>query len=497
MRGAMLLLCACLVAAFAGVLRVPLLFQAPQPAVRALDAIAPAGALLVLESPDFASLVRDWDGSREKQLWLASANFQQFSRSRLYLRLQEAQQEFAVAGGIPPDMALVRSVAGGDSLLALYDIGKLELLYITRMPAARAAETLVWQARSKFEPRNAGGTAYYVSFDKASGRTVAFATAGDLLLLGTRDDLVAGALELLAGSAASGSPGTPVKNERWYAESVKAAAKAGDLRMILNLEALARSPYFRSYWIQRNVSEVRGFYAGISDLRRTPSEIREERVLLRAGASQAAAPAPFGGELKRPPGVEPLLGLVPDRAGFYRAWAGSSADSALDLIARKILAPRAEGQAPATIAPTVFLSGGETGSEADLETLIDEPPLENTGAVFVPGPLRNILQAAQPQGMLQVQSTKRLPGGVFVRTGAVIAVLGSSNWDAQAARDAMVAAVEGLWSRGRLGMKWTEKKRGARAWYALDGLAPLGLAVDGRGCWSPAMAICWATCWTG
>jgi hypothetical protein len=488
----LLLVCGCLAAAIAAALGVAPLWQTPPP-TRPLQAIAPAGALLVLESPDFAALVRDWDGSREKQLWLASANFQEFSRSRLYLRLQEAQQEFAAAGGIPPDMALVRSVAGGDSLLAIYDIGKLELLYVTRMPAARAAATLLSQARSKFEPRNAAGTPYYLKFDSSSGRAVAFATVDDLLLLGTREDLIAGALELLAGRSASGAPITPVKNERWYAESVKAAGQAGELRMVMNLEALVRSPYFRSYWIQRNVSEVKSFYAGVCDLRRLPNEIREERVLLRGdvGATPSGRPSPtgigpsgtgdhMGSPLPARPGVDTLLALVPDDAGLYRAWSSPAAGAALELLAHKILAPRPEGQAPSRVAPRMALTGGETGSEADLETSIDEAPPENAGAVFVPGPLSGLLQAAGLQGMLQVESTRRLPAGVFVRSASVVALLGSSDWDDQAARDALLAAVEGLWSRQRLGMKWTAKKRGARTWYALDGLAPLAMAAESR-----------------
>src|SRR5271157_4756453 len=98
----------------------------------------PAGSLLFIESMDFATLVHDWENSKEKQKWLASDNYQAFSRSRLFLRLEEAQRQFAVAAGAPPDMALLDSVAGGQSVLALNDIGNLEFLYITRMPSAHA-----------------------------------------------------------------------------------------------------------------------------------------------------------------------------------------------------------------------------------------------------------------------------------------------------------------------------------------------------------------------
>ena len=39
--------------------------------------------------------------SAEKRLWLASANYQAFSRSTLFIKLDRAQTEFATAAGVP------------------------------------------------------------------------------------------------------------------------------------------------------------------------------------------------------------------------------------------------------------------------------------------------------------------------------------------------------------------------------------------------------------
>ena len=59
--------------------------------------MVPGGASLVLESSDFASLVRDWQSSRAKSTWLASDNYKVFSRSVLFLRLGEVRDQFAGA----------------------------------------------------------------------------------------------------------------------------------------------------------------------------------------------------------------------------------------------------------------------------------------------------------------------------------------------------------------------------------------------------------------
>ena len=177
------------------------LVAAPQPTPRRVADLLPAGPLLVLEAGDFSSLVRDWNTSPEKQIWLQGDNYRSFSRSRLFLRLKEVQEEFAAAAGFPPDMDLVESVAGSESALALYDIGKLQFLYITRLPFARAMESVLWRLRGTFEPRQSAGLPYYVREKEKTGRVVSFATTADYLLLGTGEELVAGALALLAGPA--------------------------------------------------------------------------------------------------------------------------------------------------------------------------------------------------------------------------------------------------------------------------------------------------------
>src|SRR5438046_2418109 len=64
----------------------------------------PAGALFYLESADFATQLRDWNGSGVKAQWLASKNREQFLTTRLALKLSEAYQEFSSAAGFAPDL---------------------------------------------------------------------------------------------------------------------------------------------------------------------------------------------------------------------------------------------------------------------------------------------------------------------------------------------------------------------------------------------------------
>ncbi len=139
-----------------------------QPAPQPMSSMFPAGALLYLEAKDFGALLADWNGSAEKRDWLASANYDGFSRSELFLKLGDAQTQFATAAGVPPDYALLTSVAGSNSAIAMYDIGKLEFLYVTHVPSARAMTTSLWKARGTYQTRHSGNADYFVKEDKPS-----------------------------------------------------------------------------------------------------------------------------------------------------------------------------------------------------------------------------------------------------------------------------------------------------------------------------------------
>jgi hypothetical protein len=442
----------------------------PKPSSSSLAAFMPTGSLLFVESVNFAPLVHDWENSQEKQKWLASDNYQVFSRSRLLLRLQEAQRQFAVAAGAPPDMALLDAVAGAQSALALYDIGNLEFLYITRMPSARAMQNVLWTNREKFEPRKAADIPYYVRTEPEKNRLVAFATAGDCLLLATREDLMAGALGLLSGKSQP-----RLEDENWYKSAVSAAGPAGDLRLVLNLPLLVKAPHFRSYWIQRNITALKQYSAEVADIRRSETEIREERVLLKAnppGETEQRASA-------NNTAMAELLGMLTAQEGIYLAWRAPSADTVLELVQQKVLVPHAGPGVASQCAPCVTLTQGQTGSESDLETRIDVPPLQGTTGAPGAEALKKLLNAVPLEAVLAFHSLHNVGQTAFIEPHSAILIRSSASWDTEAARDALRAAIQDVWTTSQIGVSWVEKHEGDADYYQLDGLAPLAVATKG------------------
>jgi hypothetical protein len=201
---------------------------------------------------------------------------------------------------------------------------------------------------------------------------------------------------------------------------------------------------------------------------RSNGEVREDRIFLRKNATPPVAVV-----------SDNLLRLAPDTAAFCRSWTHPAAAQVVALVEEKLLAPKVTPPVSEDYAPTVDAGSGETGAESDLETRIDEPPLDAHSTIALDD-LRRVLQSANLDAALQVQSGEALPDGVFVATPTVLAVKSAANWDSAAVRNALSSAAASLWTASASGTGWVAHQRGGRTWYSLDGLAPLELAVDGN-----------------
>lgn len=82
--------------------------------------------------------------------------------------------------------------------------------------------------------------------------------------------------------------------------------------------------------------------------------------------------------------------------------------------------------------------------------------------------------------MLQLQSIHEPPGTIFATTQSVLVLEASTDWDSNAVRAALLAAVESLWTTSRLGLNWVARSEGPATYYELDGLTHLVTAANGR-----------------
>jgi hypothetical protein len=308
------------------------------------------------------------------------------------------------------------------------------------------------------------------SGDKNSQRTFAFAASGDYFLLATREDLLAGALALMQNQNEQA-----LDKDGWFAEVTQASTKSGegpgDLRMVLDLSRLVPSPYFRSYWVQQNITDMGNYRAAISDLYRTRIEFHEERVLLPNSPEDASAEQSDLGEIRT---------LVPEGAGFYRAESSPAVERVLETIDSRLLSRKVADYADRTVAPEVETSA-QAGAGDDLETRIDAPPAAIPPKGGELAGLRRLLEAEQPDTMLVVDKSASQSDGVFVGYHSAVVLESQKPWSASDIEAAIDQALAPPLTAGTLGIEWKQSS-GKQAYFALDGIAPLAFAIDGRYC---------------
>jgi hypothetical protein len=445
---------------------------AQQPAAPAsLTAYVPQDALLTIESPDFASLLDQWTNSEESKSWLASDNYSIFQNSRLFGRLGDARTSFASAAGIPAGVDLLNEVAGKASVFAWYDISKLEFLYITRMPAAQADRSQLFQARNAFERRHAGGADFYIRTSSTDFSTVAFARvptpSGDLMLLATREDLIANALKLIA----SPTPANSIQQEPWFRDvsaALPTQKPAPVLHMVLNLDRIAIDPHFRSYWIQRNIAWTRQFRAAASDLYIEPKRFREERVLVPK--STAAEPATFD--------LAPLAALSPSSTGVFRVVATSESSAAVTAIEEKLLGTYTAPAPNPEYSPDPDLEAEQTGSASDLETRIDAL-LPVSPSASADG-LTQVFQSASLDAVLTLSSAQ-IPteqDGLWVPIHSCVVLHTARPANQQALAYALEQTLRGELTTANIGINFQPTTIAGAAIYALTGPRPLFFAIS-------------------
>jgi hypothetical protein len=468
---ALLILTACVAIAYQ--------IRAAQPPVAppSLSSYVPQDALLTIESPDFATLLHQWTNSAECKSWLTSDNYSVFQNSRLFGRLNDAQISFATAAGIPAGVDLLNQVAGKQSVFAWYDIGKLEFLYITRMPAAQADRAQLFQARSTFERRHAGNSDFYIRTAAGDYGTVAFARvpdpSGDLVLLATREDLIANALQLIAAA----SPANSIRQEPWFSDvsaALPAEKPAPVLHMVLNLDRIVVDPHFRSYWIQRNITWTRQFRAAASDLYIESGRFREERVLLPNSVQTPTANPPANLNLA------PLTALVPPSTGMYRAVASQDPSVAITAIQEKLLGSYTAPQPNPQHAPDSDLQTPQAGSSADLETRIDTLPSVSASAST--DGLTRIFQSTGIDAVLAVSSAQppAEQGGLWVPIHSAVVLHAASPADPKALASALQQTLRGSLTTANIGINFQPTQSGIAdtAIYALTGPRPLFFATS-------------------
>lgn len=427
------------------------------------EAFAPAAdfpreALVYVQISDLPAFIRLWNESKFKEKYLASDNFQELENRHLGLKLASRLEEFNTSCEFEIDLEAISGLAQNKAAVALYDIGKLEFVFIAPISDAGYAASRFVQNQANFEPETLGdGTIVYrKSVEADRGRQkqeLIFTSVKGRFVLATSEKLLAQTLGNIGGKSAKNSL---MDEPSFKALSEKTVPQTATVWV--NQAALNKDYYFKRYWLMSDVESLKNIRAGIFDFSMEDGKLIERRRFL------------LNRPLDSPPvkSVESLTHL-PENVPFYQLRAANNQtldDAIRDTIfdGRKdaIDEGNASGAYPAYDYDDFSRGVNYNRLNESFDAAIDETSDELLTEASEPvEDFSKFLQSARPQTVLTFTEPRLLPAPLFVefRRAAIfhLASPGGFNPDSfEAAIEKSVGARVLISAPGAL-LKWETK----------------------------------------
>jgi len=434
----------------------------------------PREAVVYVEFTDLPAFLQLWEKSELRQKYLESENFNSLKRRRLGLKLASRWQEFNQAVGFSLDLETVGGLAEKRAAIGIYDVGKLEFVFIAPVSSEIFTATKFFLNKEQFEEKLLENGTSVFSLDVAADRG---RESQKLLFASVKERFVLATSEKLLLQTVNNINGKTNKNRLIDEPSFKSLTenlKPNLVSVWVNQTVLNKDYYFKRYWLMPDTNKLKNIRAGIFGISLEGKKVVERRKFLLEKEVNTTK--------LNPTEMQKMLSFVTSNVSFYRlqtADAKTSVNAIFDCIFdRKIQIAKAE---PRNYSPGYSFYDFDDSEERDYEYLdrkfdetIDEAPEDNFKKSKViedksyQSNLQNILQTANPQSVLTLTEPKNLPMPLFaefrratvIKTVAPVNQIQLENAVAQAARNRVSLSVSDInltWkTAGENGLSWRE-----------------------------------------
>jgi len=457
----------------------------------------PRGALVYAQFRDLPALIKQWDQSRLKQQYLDSTNYKQFQHRHLALKLIERWEEFNNGLGFPLDTTAISAAADAGAALAIYDIGRLDLVFIAPVSEEKVAATKFFKSKEQFEETELpDGTTYYrheVEADRGRQKQAfVFAAAKGRFILATNEQLLVRAVANINGKSH--------KDRLSDDPAFKTLSTVVDPHFVtvwMDQAKLNDDYYFKHYWLMQNVDQLKTIRAGMFDLELQDGQWIERRDFLTTGKESRKTSQITATEIAR------MEAKIPDDVPFLKVVSlGDDATVTATLIHDALLDARPLEQEQRrkswsweSYSDNEFYSACNEDIEdydrysypgPEYDSTINDPYDAKVSQKEEPGenPSRNELERqfatrlqqavgpAHPSAAVVATSPRTSAGPLFVefRRVAILTLQAPANLNRQILEDAISKAVQSrLTVAGpSVNLKWTDHQANAQSWRELE-----------------------------
>ncbi|OLE55471.1 MAG: hypothetical protein AUG51_03155 [Acidobacteria bacterium 13_1_20CM_3_53_8] len=457
----------------------------------------PRGALVYAQFRDLPALVKQWDESSLKQQYLNSANYHQLQHRHLALKLAARLEEFSDALGFPLDTSIITDTADASAACAVYDIGRLDIVFIAPLGEERAAATMFFQNSGQFEETELpDGTTYYrheVEADRGRQKQeIVFATLKGRFVLATNEQLFLRSLSNINGRT---------RRDRLSDDSsfktLSAELPPHFATVWVDQAKLNEDWYFKHYWLMQNVEQFRGIRASMFDLEIEDGKWIERRDFLTVGRDVNKRSAIESDDAQR------MQAMIPDGVPFFRLQSvGHDTAQAASLIRDTLLdrLPTTEdrdnndwdwqsydgGYFNSSYEDEDATSERYSSLDEDYDSMIDDPHDARVSRREEPGAnplavemetqfasrLQQVIEVAHPMAMATATSPQTSAAPLFVefRRVAILTLQNPAGLNLEALENAVSDAAQSrLTVAGKsVDLKWVSHNEVGQSWRSLD-----------------------------
>ena len=272
----------------------------------------PEGALVYAQFQDLPALEKLWDESELKQKYLQSTNFTEFKNKHLALKLLSRLEEFQAASGFPFDISSVVYSSETKAAIAVYDIGRLEFVFVAPLSEEKFFASQFFVNKSVFEENKLeDGTKFYsrnVLSDRGRQRQkLLFANVRGRFVLGTDEVKFIKTLAMIGKTSKKKSlfeqPGFKYLSEKITPHSAT---------IWIDQRKLNDDWYFKHYWAFKNLENLKKINAAIFDLEMQKNKFIEHRKFLLNGKTENKSSKLSAQD------VEKLQKMIPENIPYYK-----------------------------------------------------------------------------------------------------------------------------------------------------------------------------------
>ncbi|MBC7795706.1 MAG: hypothetical protein H7Z37_02405 [Pyrinomonadaceae bacterium] len=387
----------------------------------------PREALVYVQIADLPEFIKLWNDSSFNAKYSESGSYADFRNNHLGLKLASRWREFSDAAGFPIDLEAASGFAGKNAAIAIYDIGKLEFVFIAPVSDEVFAATKFVQNQSKFEEQTLddGTTIYRVKVESDKGRQkqeLIFANAKGRFVVATSEKLIVQTLNNINEQPSR----SRLIDEPSFAE-LREQIEPHSATVWVNQKALNADYYFKRYWLMSNVADLKNIRAGMFDfsIAAKDKKIIEHRKFLLEKAVESLPVEPIQ--------TAETLRFLPQNIPFYRLQ--KSGQKSLDEAVKKTIFDNrnADGKSPNKVRQTRSSNdySGDYSSGRFDQNIDEADELETVARRETAVDFSMFFQSSNPQTILTFTRPQILPAPLFLEfnRAAIFNVNSPANFD--------------------------------------------------------------------